>query len=310
MGRSRTAPLFLCAALVAVPAVASADDTSSSFFADGQKLMAEGKFAEACPKFEKALLLNPGAGTKFNLADCYVKIGKLASALVHYREVENVTRQVGQQERSAMAKEKADALEPKVPTVIVRAPWLSSVPSASITLDGRPLTAGEVEKPIKVDFGEHVAIAKTDEQHQTRAVAKIGAEGEARTLALDSPVKIETKPAGPTPSTNPEPPKSDGTTQRIVGASVAGIGAVAMVIGGVMALSAKSTYDTATEGCGTQCPNAKAGDANDAITSANVGGVVLGAGLAFVVTGAVIFFVAPKGRAATASSVLVDGLRF
>ena len=302
------AALFASVALLLSSPVAFAQDRSSaSFFSDGQRLMAQGKYAEACPNFEKALALNPGAGTKFNLAECYEKTGRPATALTLFREVENVTRQVGQQERSALAKERADALEPRVPTIVVRAPWLSTVPNASLTLDGRPITLNDVEKPVRVDMGKHVAIASVDPQHETREEVIIEREGESRVLALSAPVALAEKadrnvgtaagPAVPASTTAPDSNgQSSGSTQRTIGIALAGTGVVALGVGTVIALVAKSTYDDATETCGTACPAANAADANDARTTANVGGAVMGAGLAIAAAGAILWFTAPSAK--------------
>lgn len=268
--------------------------------------MNEGKYAEACPSFEKALALNPGAGTKFNLAECYEKTGRPATALSLFREVESVTRQVAQHERSAVAKQRADDLERRVPTVVVRAPWLASVPRAAVTLDGRPLTLNDVEKPIRVDFGKHVAVATVDADHETRAEVVIEREGESKTLALAAPVAPpEPRAAAPAPPSvatdaradHPaEPPAtSAGGTQRTIGIALGGGGLVAIAVGTVVALSAKSSYEDATATCGTSCPAPLATRANDARAQADLGGIVMGGGAALVAAGAVLFLTAPKG---------------
>jgi hypothetical protein len=291
-------------AVFAVVTTAAAEDPgSSTYFSEGQRLMKEGKYAEACPQFEKALALNPGAGTKFNLAECYEKTGKPASALGLFREVENVTRQVGQRERSAAAKERADSLEARTPTVIVRAPWTATLPGAVIFLDGKPVTFNDVEKPLKVDLGRHEALARNGTT-ETRADAVIEKEGESKALVLAAPRDAASSPAaaaqtseeGPTSSSTPPPPdaKTGASSQRTIGLVVGGIGVAALGVGSFLALGAKGSYDRATEGCGTKCPADQATRANDARTQADIGGGVMIVGAAALIGGVVLFLTAPR----------------
>src|SRR5688572_18113756 len=47
------------------------ESEARKLFKEGRSLAAEGRHAEACPKFEQSLQLEAGVGTRFNLADCY-----------------------------------------------------------------------------------------------------------------------------------------------------------------------------------------------------------------------------------------------
>lgn len=308
--------LGLGASATLVPRMAHAQESAPALFAEGQRLMSQGKAAEACPKFERSLALTAGTGTKFNLADCYEKTGRFATALTMFREVEEATRKSGQAERSTVAKKRGDALEPRVPTVIVHAQWWATLPRASIALDGRQLSPGELDKPIRVDSGSHEAIARLDSS-ETKAQVVIEKEGESKTLAPEAP-----KVAAPLVTTPPvtqgtEAPRegdSTGGTQRAIGLVVGGLGVVALGVGAVVVLSAKSSYSDATSTCGTACPPDETTKANDARDSANLGGIVLGAGLAALVTGTIVFFTAPRSAkapsAATASDVRRPTIRF
>lgn len=297
-------------ACVMVAGRAGAQETSASLFAEGQKLMAEKKYTEACPKFEKALALSPGVGTKFNLGDCFEKTGRPASALKLFREVEDTTKQVGQTDRAVAAKQRADALEPRVPTVVVSAPWLASKPNATITVDGTTIKHADLAKPIRVDFGLHEAVAKLNDS-QTRAQVMIDKESESKKLALDEPALV-VAPIPPPPPQQPqqlvidgpprEPESSPGKTQRIVGIVTGAAGLVALGVGGIVVLGAKSDYDDATKTCGTACPREQTTIANDARSSANVGGIVFGIGGALLVTGVVVFLTAPSKSASDSNT--------
>ncbi len=53
---------------------------AESLFESGRQLMDEGKFAEACDKFQSSNDEDPSPGALINLAGCQEKLGKTASA--------------------------------------------------------------------------------------------------------------------------------------------------------------------------------------------------------------------------------------
>jgi tetratricopeptide (TPR) repeat protein len=105
------------ALLPARPALAQSSDAAAAraMFEEGRKLVKAGKYAEACPKFEESLKLDRGVGTQFNLADCWERLGRTASAWALFLDVAAVTKAAGQADRERAARDRAAALEPKLP---------------------------------------------------------------------------------------------------------------------------------------------------------------------------------------------------
>jgi len=70
------------AALVAMGGDARAADApaAQALFDEAKRAMADGRWAEACPKLEESERLDPSIGTAFNLARCYEHVGRIASA--------------------------------------------------------------------------------------------------------------------------------------------------------------------------------------------------------------------------------------
>ena len=105
---SRTLAVLALASGLALPRWAAAQDTTKAdeTFHAGRELMKDGKFADACPKFEESQKLDPGLGTQFNLADCQEHLGKLASAWANFGDAASRAKAAGQAERAQAAKER------------------------------------------------------------------------------------------------------------------------------------------------------------------------------------------------------------
>src|ERR1700742_2382226 len=107
-----------CAASLALAWSARADATSDaeakSLFREGRALTATGNYEMACPKFEQSMKLDPGIGTKFNLADCYEHLGRTATARTLFLEVAAIAREAGQGDREQVAAARAKELEPQI----------------------------------------------------------------------------------------------------------------------------------------------------------------------------------------------------
>src|SRR4051794_24378958 len=87
---------------------------AGALFDEGKKLFLEKKVADACPRFESSLRLDPGIGVRLYLADCYESSGRFASAWAMFREAAASARTAGQGDRETLARGRAAILEPKL----------------------------------------------------------------------------------------------------------------------------------------------------------------------------------------------------
>ena len=97
-----------------------------------------------------------------------------------------------------------------------------------------------------------------------------------------------------------EPPP--GSTQRILGISIAGLGVVSAVVGVVFALKAKSTYNDALTHCSAddRCTTAGVEGVDSARSKATASTIAIVLGAAALTGGAVIYFTAPSAKPASA----------
>lgn len=162
--RTRRASMLLVPLLIALGGEARAGEAekqAQTLFMEAMKLMAKKQFAEACGKLAKSQELDPGMGTQFRLAECYEKLGRVASAYDQYTSVADAAKNANKQDREALARRRAAALEPKVAKLTINiAPSVASLPGVEVTRDGAPLDRRLWGTPIPVDPGDHIVTVR------------------------------------------------------------------------------------------------------------------------------------------------------
>lgn len=282
---------FLGLLVVTAPALGDSNaQRADELFAEGRKLVLEGKYAEACPKFDEAYRLRPGVGTLLNLADCHERHGKTASALRVFEEALALAEQ-SKDDRSALAQARISALQPRVPKLTVVVPATTGV---QVTLDGAALPGEQWGSPIALDPGSYTIAATAPNQ------PPFSQEVELFRGAVTVNVSFETRRATAAPALAPRPePSADQrrplSTQRMVALGVAGVGVVGLGVGAGFGLASLSAKRDADDRCqlgpkADQCdqPGVEAGDR--AIARGNVATIAFIAGGAAVAAGAVLWF--------------------
>lgn len=301
----KVAALAVVAALL-VPRLAHADDTALDALKKGYELKKAGKCAEAMVFLRKSHEAQPSAKAVLNWAECEESAGKFLSARAHYLEGKRLAVTEQKPELEAIATARLEAIGPRVPKVTFLVPE-----GGAVTVDGEPLSSSN---DVALDPGEHrVQVARDGYAPSTMTLSL--SPGEVRTvrLALGEP-----KPTSPPPqrSSAPAGAPSEGTVAssplRPISLVGVGVGLVTIGVGGVLALGAKSDYDTATStscdprGCDAAGLDAIAGARSRADVATAlfvVGGVVTAAS-------AVLFFTsksAPVRARAALGGLVIDG---
>jgi hypothetical protein len=294
------------AAAVGAPgaAVAAPSAKADALFKKGKKLLGEEKFAEACAAFEASNDLDPAIGTLLNLALCFEGWGKLATAHRTYLDAEAMAAMKGDA-RAAAARQRADALAPRIPRLMFGGVPDPAPAELAVTLDGEPVAPESLRIGVATDPGVHRVGYVVAGEAKTVEVELAEAEVKQVELELPAPPVAEPDPepiAAPVDEPPPPPPASPGRGRRILGVVVGGVGLATLGVGGVVALLARSDYkdafaahcDAATNTCDDEGYDLT----HDARSRANVATVVVGAGAALVVTGVVLYLTAPSGGGA------------
>src|SRR6185295_16608123 len=126
MRQLSSALVFVCVSIWATLASAEASGTdvalAESLFQEGQALMKQNRYAEACPKFQESQRLDPGGGTLFQLATCHAFVRQTASAWAEFVEVALLAKQRNRQDIERAATNKARALEPELSRLTILVP--------------------------------------------------------------------------------------------------------------------------------------------------------------------------------------------
>jgi serine/threonine-protein kinase len=281
-------------------------------FRDGKRLMQDGKYAEACPKFAESVRLDAGIGAMLWLADCYERNGQTASAWAEFREAEQVARSA-KDKRESVAHGRAEKLTPLLSKMTIVVPPDADTAGLEVRRDGTEIKKPLWGTPVPVDPGQHTIAASAPSKKAWETRVQVPAEKGAAVSVKVPPLDPDDGSAtggSPTPSSDkPGGARSnDGSTQRIAGLAVAGAGVVALAIGTMFGLNAKSKLDDSNSDnhCrdGNHCDAVGVQLRSDSKDAALVSTIAFGVGIAAVGGGAALYFLAPK-PAGTKPSVTV-----
>jgi hypothetical protein len=202
MGRSApSAATFVALLTLTAPAFAeaSANDVAlaETLFQQGQKLMKEQRYAEACPKFEESQRLDPGGGTLFQLATCHERTGRTASAWAEFSEVALLAKQRNRPDIERAARERVAALEPRLSWLVIAVPEAVRVEGLSVKRDGTLLGPATFGTAMPADPGKHTILAQANGYRTWSITVEIGAQSDRQSVTVP---ELEALPRPQAPS--------------------------------------------------------------------------------------------------------------
>ncbi|HEY3495229.1 MAG TPA: hypothetical protein VGK73_11110 [Polyangiaceae bacterium] len=249
---------LVCIALSSAPARAqSAADsaTAQALFDRAKRLMADGNYADACPALEESERIESRSGTRLNLAECYERTARYASAWSMFLNAAALAKG-NNPDREAVARSRAEALVPRLSHLVITAPSASTTSGLEITRDGVRIGQAQLGLRLPADGGEHSIVAKAPGRRSWETKVTLRPSGETASVEIPD---LETAPAD-TPaagspsneastreSTPSESAPSRFTTGVIVGTAVTGAFAIGSVVTGILYGSNNHDYQLANE---------------------------------------------------------------
>lgn len=313
MTRLASGGLTLCIAVVVTSicesAQASDPATATMLFNEARRLVAAGRYPEACPKFEESQRLDPGIGTQFNLADCYVHTQRTAAAWALFLDVASSAGGTGQEAREAVARKRAAALEPHLSKLTLVPP--KNVPGLEVRRNGEELGALLWNSPIPVDPGTYTIEASAPSRKKWSSSIAVGPNGASVTVTIPDLAPGDVPP--PATISRPNEPHGGGTTSpsplpstqaigdhgpqltKVLALAFGGVGVVGVGVGaffGLKSISKHSDYEGLCRSTG--CSPSAGPIHDDAVTAGNVSTVAFVVGGAFLAGGVVLWAIDPK----------------
>jgi hypothetical protein len=284
--------------------------TAEALFEDGRKLVADGKYADACPKFADSERLDPSPSTVLNLASCWERLGKTATAWATYKQAQSEAVAAKRPDYAVTAERHADALA----ALLARLTILVPQPTEGLQLkkDGVVVGAAEWGAPLPIDAGSHAIEGNAPGYKKWSTTVDIPHDGARITVTVPALEPVPPAPPAAAPASTPAEPIASqalaptasvlaeplqGSSQRTAGIVVGASGLVVLGVSGVLAgiASIKNTNSN-HDGCsGTVCSNDPAfSERNDAVSFGNASTVTFAIGAAGLVGGLALWLFSPK----------------
>jgi serine/threonine-protein kinase len=279
------------------PTLARAEPSEADkLFDEGASLMKQGKFGDACPKFEQSNKLDPEIGGLLWLADCYERNNQSASAYRTYKDAQKMALdRKDKQQRDKVAQKHMTTLEPHLTKLTILGPAGDvHIDGLKITRDGELLGPSDLGLAIPVDAGSHIVAAMAPNYKRWEKTLDVQGEGNTATVTVGP---LEKSDAGaPPPVVDDSDP---GFAMHVGGVIVGAAGLVSIGVGSVLGLvAAGKLSDSNADGhcVDNQCDTIGLQLRSDAKDAALVSTILFVAGGVGVAGGIALFFLAPKKK--------------
>jgi hypothetical protein len=237
---------FLFVIIGAVSTARAQSAEAEALFDTGDKLMTEGKLAEACESFEASNLTEPRAGTLIRLGECRELSHQIASAWSAYKDA---LGRVKDPNKRAIATEKVAELEPRMSHLTIAVS--GHIDGLVVTRNGKPVDPMVWNRALPIDGGAY-AIAASAPGHREWTTTVTVPDERGETSVTVPALEVEPAISVAPPHQPPPPPPPVGpmfTPRRKIAIGVAGASAASVLVGVIFGVSARGKQNDAYALC-------------------------------------------------------------
>ncbi len=256
-------------------------EKAAALYREGKALLDEGKLEKACRKFEASERLVVAEGNRLNLADCWEKTGRTASAWDMFVKLAGSAKK---EERAVEARRRAKELEPSLVRLTIQVE--SDLEDLVITRNEQVVDRAEWNRPVPVDPDEYTITARAEGREAWSKTVEV--KKKDRTIEVPELEKPSEKPPRtPTPTT---------TRYRKLSIGLVASGGAAIAIATVFAVRSRTLQNQADQLCPeVRCPSQEGVDRNRrARKEGMIANLGWGLGAAAIATGVVTWTIGGK----------------
>jgi hypothetical protein len=225
------------------------------------------------------------------------------------------------EEREKVAKERANAIAPKLTQLAIAVPDAVRVPGLVVKRDGEVVRSGQWGSPVPVDPGNHTIEASAPGKRTWTKTQDVEGVGQTVTTQVDPLDDVPAQAAAPAPTGTPsqvnEPPSvpaktepTHGSPLKTAGLVVGAVGVVGLGVGAVFGVMAISKNSSANDGhCGAafggtnNCDPTGLSLRSDAVNFGNISTVALIVGGVVAASGVTMWLFAPSSSVQAGATV-------
>lgn len=215
-------------------------------FREGKRLLEDGDIEEACQKFEASERIAPENGTELNLADCWERIGRTASAWAMFVKAAGSAKR---EDRAAEARRRAALLKDKLVHLTIEVPEDVELEELEITRNDQVVDRELWNEAVPVDPDSYTITARAPKHLEWSTTI---------TVKSKDKVVVVRKLARAARKRDAEPEETPGRPNRnrglAIGLAIGGAGAIGIATG--FAFHSKGLQDDSD----AICPTTKCGD--------------------------------------------------
>lgn len=258
---------------------------AEALFNQGNDLLEQGKFEQACEAFEASNRADPTAGTLIQLGKCRLRGDRIASAWMAYK---NALSRAKDPTKHKIAEDNVAALEPRLSYLMISVSDENRIEELTIRRDGAPLDPASWNRALPVDGDDYVIEARAPGHRAWQTTVRVAVERdrvvvevpqlEAQPTPMAASPSPEATPPGsrpPVPSNTvlqaPESgPHSTLSATRKIALGFGGVGVVGLATAAALGAVAQREQSNASQLCpGSGGPCAHSAEANVLVRAGN-----------------------------------------